>query len=221
MGIHLSPNDIKRIGRFAIALAIFGIIQFLFMIFLAIIFYPGGYNFFGYFLSDLGAVRSRNGELNTLPSLLFSIAFSLLGLSLVPFWLLIPLLFATSKYEKIFGVLGSIMGLLTTPLIIGVVVYPMDTQLDTHEFYAWSYAFFLALAIFFYSLTILRNLEYPNSIKVISFALFIILGIFEIFNFGNLQPLIQKIVFTGFILWMLIQVSQVWSLTNPKTSSPP
>lgn len=211
MGAHLSRHDITSIRWLGCALAVFGILQFLFLTFLAILFYPGGYNFFGYFLSDLGTVRARNGELNQISSALFLVTFSILAGSLIPFWLILRTLFTNSSLERGLSTLGSIMGLLSTPLAFGILLCPMDTQFEAHEFFAFSYTFFLALLILFFSLAILLNQNYPKYIVVISFGLFIVIGLFEIINFGEYQAFVQKIIFLGFIIWLLIQIHRVWS----------
>lgn len=218
MGVHLSLNDLKSIGRLACTSAIFGILQFLLLIFLAILFYPGGYDFFGYYLSDLGAVRARNGESNTISSALFSVTFSLMGLSLIPFWLIISTLFANSPVERILSVIGSVMGLISTALGIGVVLYPMDTQFDTHETLAVTYSLVLALGILCFSVAMVFNQDYPNYVSVISFVLFVIIGVFGVIGFGELQTLMQKVIFSGFVLWIFLQIVHIWPLVGPENS---
>jgi hypothetical protein len=209
-----SFDDLKSIGRLSCVSAIFGILQSLILTFFAILFYPGGYNFFMYFLSDLGTVRARNGDLNPVSSFLFSIAFSILALSLIPFWLIIRTLFTETIFEKVLSALGSVMGLISTLIVVGVVLYPMDTQFDVHEFLALSYSFSLALAIFFYSVAIILNQDYPNYIAIVSFILFIVIGFFSIVGFGEFQAFVQKVIFSGFIIWVLTQIIRVWPLVG-------
>ncbi|MFX0184053.1 MAG: DUF998 domain-containing protein [Candidatus Hodarchaeota archaeon] len=216
MGVHFHPSDLRSIELIACVLAIFGIFQFLLLIVLAMIFYPGGYDFFRYYLSDLGTMRARNREPNPISSALFSVTFTILGLSLIPFWIIIHRLFAKSTSEKIFSVIGSVMGFLSTPFVIGVVLYPMDTQFSTHEFFAQTYTLVLALAILFFSVAMVLNQNYPNYVAVISFGLFIIIGVFGVIGFGEFQTLMQKIIFSGFILWVLIQIFRIWQLIKPE-----
>jgi hypothetical membrane protein len=52
----------SSVGRLACLVTVFGVMQFLLLTFLAAFFYPGGYDYFGYYFSDLGAVIARNGE---------------------------------------------------------------------------------------------------------------------------------------------------------------
>ena len=218
MRYFFSFDDLKSIGRLSCVSAIFGILQSLILTFFAFLFYPGGYNFFMYFLSDLGTVRARNGDLNPVSSLLFSIAFTILALSLIPFWLIIRTLFTETTLEKVLSALGSVMGLVSTPIVVGVVLYPMDTQFKVHEFLALSYSFSLALAILFYSVAIIINQDYPNYVAIVSFLLFFVIGFFVIVGFGEFQAFVQKFIFSGFILWVLIQAIRVWPLVGPENT---
>ena len=204
-------DDIKNIRRLGCILAVFGILQFLFIIFLAILFYPGGYNFFGYFLSDLGTVRARNGELNQISSAMFFATFLALNGLLIPFWLILRTIFTNSTLEKSLSTLGSVIGLISTVFALGIGIYPMDTQFEAHEFFAFSYTLLLALLVFFFSIAMVLNQDYSNYVSVISFSLFITIGLFEIINFGKYQAFVQKIIFGGFIFWLLIQIRHVWS----------
>jgi len=43
-----------------------GVIQFILLTFLAVMFYPGGFDFYNQYFSELGATMARNGELNSI-----------------------------------------------------------------------------------------------------------------------------------------------------------
>jgi len=64
-------SDSTRVTK---GIVLFGVFQFFLLTFLAAAFYPGGYDYFGYYFSDLGAVLARNSEANTSSSILFFIA---------------------------------------------------------------------------------------------------------------------------------------------------
>ena len=124
--------ETKSIGRLACLVTVFGVGQFLFLTFLAALFYPGGYDYFGYYFSDLGAVNAGNGEPNSISRSFFSMALTIIALALIPFWLIIHRLFRESAVERILSILGSALGLLSSPFTIGVGLFPIDTQLETH-----------------------------------------------------------------------------------------
>ena len=48
-----------------------GVIQFIILTLLAVIFYPGGFDFYSQYFSELGATLARNGEINGISSSLF------------------------------------------------------------------------------------------------------------------------------------------------------
>ena len=73
MEFNLSIDDFKSIGRLACLSTIFSSLQFLLLTSVAALFYPGGYDYLGYYFSDLGAVVARNGASNSFSSTLFFI----------------------------------------------------------------------------------------------------------------------------------------------------
>ena len=143
MGLNLSINDFKSFGRLACLSTVFVLVQFLLLTTIAAIFYPGGYDYLGYYFSDLGAVTARNGSSNSFSSTLFFISLTLIGIFMIPTWLILPTMFKGSIYERITSYIGTGFGLLASPLIIGVGIFPMDTESQLHSFYARY--FFLAL----------------------------------------------------------------------------
>ena len=161
MGINMSFDDFKRINRLACIITIFGVLQFLLLTFIATFMYPGGYDYFGYYFSDLGAVVARNGELNTISKTLFSVTLIIIALTLIPFWLLIRSLFTKSRREKILSKIGSTLGLISSPFIIGVALFPMDTYLELHLLVSLLFVLLFVLAALLYSIAIKFNQNYP------------------------------------------------------------
>ncbi len=118
MRINIFINDFKSISRLMCVITIFGVLQFLILTFLAAFLYPGGYDYFGYYFSDLGAIVAKNGEPNPISSMLFFVALSVIAVTFIPFWLIIRSLFTESVNEKILSTLGSALGLISSPFII-------------------------------------------------------------------------------------------------------
>jgi len=98
--------EIRSIGQLASIVIFLGVAQFFFLTFLAAYFYPGGFDYLGYYFSDLGALVAKNGEPNTISSTLFSITVVTVAITLIPFWLVIRSLFTKSRLEKILSILG-------------------------------------------------------------------------------------------------------------------
>lgn len=219
MSIALSQlYNIRNTAFYKIAciLAIFSFIQFIILTFCAAFLYPGGYDYFGYFFSDLGAVRARNGELNPTSSILFSGSFILLLILLIPFWIAILKIFNQSQIERNLSAIGSLMGILSFSGGLGVIIYPMDTHFDEHRFFSALFFTLLAGAILFYSLAIFFNQNYSNIYALLSLCLIILVNLFEIVAFDNYQPLVQKIVFYCLFVWIFVQVIHLWPLITSR-----
>jgi len=210
----------KRIGRLACLATIFGVGQFLLLTFLATLFYPGGYDYFSYYFSDLGAVEARNGEPNSISRSLFSTALTIIALSLIPFWLTIHRLFRESTVEKVLSILGSALGLLSAPFTIGVGLFPIDTQLETHFIVTLILVSLFALASLLYSIAITLNKNYPNYLGLMAFILLAIsiASFATSTNDPSLGAFLQKIVAYGYFIWTLIPTYVLWSLVRSSNS---
>jgi hypothetical protein len=187
--------------------------QFLLLTLLAALLYPGGYDYFGYYFSDLGAVEARNGEPNLISRSLFFMALTIIALSLIPFWLIIHRLFRESTIERILSILGSVLGLLSSPFTIGVGLFPIDTQLETHFIVTLILVSLFALASLLYSIAITLNKNYPNYLGLMPFILLAI----SVASFAtslsdpSLGAFLQKIVAYGYFVWTLIPTYLLWS----------
>jgi len=212
--------ETKSIGRLACLVTVFGVGQFLLLTFLAALFYPGGYDYFGYYFSDLGAVEARNGEPNSISRSLFSMALTIIALSLIPFWLIIHRLFRESTVEKVLSILGSALGLLSSPFTIGVGLFPIDTQLETHFIVTLILVLLFALASLLYSIAIILNQNYPNYLGLVAFVLLAIsvASFATSLNDPSLGAFLQKIVAYGYFIWALIPIYIFWSLVRSSNS---
>ena len=182
---------------------------------LAMFFYPGGYNFVTNFFSELGMTRSSmNHELNPISSVLFLLACTLVGVSLIPFWIVMTKLFSEVKITKYISYLGSITGLISSVLLMGVGIFSMDKATLAHFISAGGFFIFLSISIIIYSIAIFLDKNYRKIYAFIGigFSLFIILYICRVFYF--IDPLAQKIVVYGYISWAVFQLSKIWKLKN-------
>ena len=198
------------VGRMACLVTVFGVVQFLLLTFLAAFFYPGGYDYFWYYFSDLGAVVARNGEPNSISAILFSVALTMVALALIPFWLTLRSIFTESRVGKVLSTLGSISGLTSSPFIIGVALFPIDTQLDTHILATLIFFSLFVSSTVFYSIAIMLNQNHSNYFGLVGVVLFAVsLAIFV----DPLAPhvaFLQTIVTYGYFVWVLLQTFLVW-----------
>lgn len=92
--------NIKNGYRLACVVAVCGVVQFFLLTFLVALVYPGGFDYFGYFFSDLGAVLARNGEPNSISSPLFTVTVIATAITLIPFWLIMRSAFTKSNLKR-------------------------------------------------------------------------------------------------------------------------
>jgi len=201
---------IRSIGRLACLVTVFGVLQFLLLTFVAALFYPGGYDYFGYYFSDLGAVTAKNGEPNSISSTLFFVALTMVALALIPFWLIFRSIFKESRFGRVMSTIGSISGLTSSPFIIGVALFPIDTQLDAHILATLIFFSLFVLSTIFYSIAVILNQKHSNYFGFAGIVLFAVsLAIFV----DPLAPhvaFLQTIVTYGYFVWVLLQVVLIW-----------
>ncbi|MGD8545220.1 MAG: hypothetical protein PVH12_03490 [Candidatus Bathyarchaeota archaeon] len=196
--------------RLALVVSVLGVVQFFLLTFLAAFFYPGGFNYLGYFFSDLGAVMAKNGEPNLISSTLFPIAVGTVAITLVPFWLIVRLQFVKSTSKKILSILGSVLGLTASPFLIGVAIFPMDTQLETHVLMTLIFFSFFVLATLLYSIVSILNRDHPNYSGVLGLALFIVSMVILVDPLAPYVAILQTFVLYGYFAWVLLQTFLVW-----------
>ena len=218
MGIDRYFSDFERISRLACIVTIFGVLQFFVLTFLATFLYPGDYDYFGYYFSDLGAVAARNGDPNLISRELFFIALTLLSIALIPFWLTIRSLFTESNKEKILGKIGSTLGVMSSPFLIAIALFPLDTQLESHFLATLVFVLLFVSATLLYSISIILNQNYPNYFGIIGIILFAIpIASFTISfmdPFASLGAFLQKIALYGYFIWVLLPTHLVWLLVR-------
>jgi hypothetical membrane protein len=185
--------------------------QFVILTLLAATLYPGGFDFIRYHFSELGAAMARNGEHNTLSATLFSVTLTTIALTLIPFWLITPSLFSQSKLEKALSKLGSILGLLSSPFMIGVALTPMDVQLTQH-YTMWLLFFPLfTTASLLYSIASLIQRKHLRHIGVFGLTLFVMVLIVMTNPLAPTTAVLQKVLLYGYFMWIMITTHLFWS----------
>jgi hypothetical protein len=201
----------KSLEQLLCLVSIFGVLQFILLTFVAGIFYPGGYDYGGYYFSDLGAVMARNGDANLISSKIFTVTLTVIALTFMPFWIIIRSLFTESRVERVLSNVGSALGLLSSPFIVGVGMYPIDTKLETHFIVTLTFFSLFTVATLLYSIAIILNQKYPNHLGITGLILF---GISILVYLNPLAPYVaflQNVLAYGYFVWILIPIKLLWS----------
>jgi len=194
----------ERLIRIYSFITVMGIVQFIVLTYAAAVYYPGGYDYFGYYFSDLGAVTARNGDPNALSSSLFSISLTLVALSLVPFWIGVRASSGETKLAKALSVVGSVSGLVSIPFIFGVVIYPIDTRLNAHVLTTMLFFTFFMAGIASYSLMFMVSSEHPGSHGLVGLLLLSLSIPVFLDPLASYVAFLQKVLAYGCFLWVLM-----------------
>lgn len=142
----MTTNGIKD-ETIHLLLAFFSL-AFIFLIGLAIYFYPEPFDFFTTFLSDLGRAVAEGGAVNPISSILFSIAMVFGAGTLFVFFLFSPRLLShvstTLAYNNKLR-FGQYAGLLSCLGLLGISIFRLDLQPTYH--YASGLLFFIPIGI--------------------------------------------------------------------------
>src|SRR5512136_2817637 len=168
-------------------LAMAGCVQFLLLSTVAMFFYPGGtysdeettgYAFTQNFFSDLGRTAAHNGDSNTVSMVLFIVALSLAGLSLILFFLTVPPHFAGNRTSRRLSLIGSTVGVISGIGFIGIAAVPADVDQTLHTNFVYVAFTGFLFVVFCYSAAILKSRTYPRAYAYAYFAFAVILALY-------------------------------------------
>lgn len=215
MTFQITVDDFKNFGRLSCLISAFGAVQFLVITTIIALIYPGGYDYFNNYFSNLGQVVALNGSPNPIGNILFLVTLGLVGLSLIPFWLVMRSLFVETTIEKGLGISGALLGFVAVPLLIGVGLFPADTEPTAHVFAARYFFLAMGLAILVYSIAILFSRNYPNFFAIFGAAIFVTVLIYVSVDLDTLGPFVQKVIVYSYIVWTIIQLFRIWPMVEP------
>jgi len=204
----------KSLEQLLCLVTIIGVLQFILLTLIAGSFYPGGYDYYSYYFSDLGAVMARNGEVNSISSTIFTFTLTVVALTFIPFWVIIRSPFTGSGIERMLSRIGSALGLLSSPFIIGVAVFPIDTQLETHFIVTLAFFSLFTVATLLYSIAIVLNERYPNRLGIIGMILFGISIMVYLDPLASYVAFLQNVLAFGYFIWVLLPIKLLWSRTQ-------
>lgn len=205
----IKKEDLKNWKRLSCLFGWFGAIQFIAVTLIAMLFFPGGYNFFTHYFSHLGLTEVM-GVPNPISRALFVIAGVLAGAALVPFWIVLTTLFSKPLIARIISLVGSICGLISSPFLMALVIYPADIYGHEHGISTMIFFLLFAAAIFIYSIAMLFKKDYPKIYALIGIIFSIIIVMFIYGFFAAISVAMQKIVVYCFCLWTTFQGIKVW-----------
>jgi MFS family permease len=134
--------------------------------------------FFENFFSDLGMVRTYDGQPKTFSMLLFASALLLMGIAFIMFFVLMPSYFTATRPERVASRLGSIAGVLAGVSCIGIAATPWDLYLSAHVIFAFGLSASFLLSAVSYLVAMLANRRYPNRYAALFAVYTIILGVY-------------------------------------------
>jgi len=212
------PISLERIHRFYLSVVI-GSALFVLLTFIAMFVYTGGsydhpaapgYSFTHNFFSDLGRITAHSGKPNWISAVLFFLALSIAGVSLVIFFILFERLFRHGHLQQLLCRVGSALGVLAGICFIGVAFAPADIALSIHgQFVIWAFRLF-PLAVLFYTPAMFMDKQYPRrSAWVFTIFCLLLIGYYLLLTNGPsitspsglvIQALGQKVIVYASIL---------------------
>ena len=106
--------------------------------------------------------------------------------------------------------LGSTLGLIALPFLVGVAISPIDTQLETHILMTLIFFSLFVLATLLYSVATLLNHDYPNYSAIVGLVLFGVSTLILVDPLATYVAFLQTIVLYGYFAWVLVQTFLVW-----------
>lgn len=203
----------------SLLLPVWGMAVFIILYVVAACLYPGGtfnnsssvgYNWKENYWCELLSPRAKNGQINTARPVAI-IALAILEISLVFFWIYIPLFFQKNKTLDFVMRFGGIGAMIVTPFML----------IGAHDL-VLSMAGLLGIVAFTATLI---NLKRHQHYKLVMLTLFCMLLCFTnnfIYHTGffiTSLPVIQKITFLAFLTWfMILSVASYKKVNRTKNS---
>jgi hypothetical protein len=205
--------------------AFIGIILFIMFIVSAMFFYPGGikddpsitgYSFWGNTFSDLGRTIAWNGDSNLVSMILFSLAYGLHAITMVPFYFLFSNIFRNNDLEKKVSKIGLFFGILSSIAIIGIIFTPADILYVGHWIFVYiGYPSLLFLGIsnsiiLFLNKKFTRIFAYAFIVLILIFFVALLTGLIGITASRTIMVIAQKIMRIAILASFSILIYATW-----------
>lgn len=208
-------------------LALLGIILWVVLIIIAMFTYTGGtkdnpsiigYSFWGNTFSDMGRTTAWSGIPNIISMTLFSFAYGICAITLIPFYLSFKNLFSNKRLESKVSKLGSYLGILSSIAIIGIVFTPADIANLPH----WVFVFIAYPSVFLmgtlYSVALIKSDKfskyygYAIAILTLIFLVSILVGLVGIVYSHAIMVIGQKISRIALLIALTVLIYSSWKL---------
>lgn len=199
------PFSWKKLGAIC---GILGGILFVVITFIAMLTYPGGYNFLLNTFSALG-LTEINGQPSLLNYYLFVAACSSAAICLVVFLLAIRTLFTETTRLVVISWIGTILGIVSTPNLAALAIFAGNVFPSQHSLTTQLFFLLISSAVVVYSIGILLNKDYENLYALIGIIIAVICYVY-LAGIIIHDPLIgsaamQKVAVYGLVLWSAFQ----------------
>ena len=173
-----------RLWRWGNAVSCFGVIQFILLCLWATAAYPGGtivehntvgYSFSENFLSDLGRSVAWCGESNGTAELLFTTGMVVLGLSIIPFFLFLPL-HAPDRSTVLWA--AAVSGIGSALALIWIGLTPYDLYFESHHTALFFWIVCLLATVILHSWALFSSEECPSGYAFLSLAVAGMIGLY-------------------------------------------
>ena len=128
--------------------------------------YPGGtmydassqgYSFSKNFFSDMGAYAARNGDPNYFSMILFSMSLTIVGITFISYYLLLPRLMGRDRINFILAWAGTLFAIGGSVCMIGTGFTPSDVVFAPHVFFANNIFHCFLVTALLYTIVIFRS----------------------------------------------------------------
>ena len=128
--------------------------------------YPGGtmydassqgYSFSKNFFSDMGAYAARNGDPNYFSMILFSMSLTIVGITFISYYLLLPRLLGNDRINYILAWTGTLFAIGGSVCMIGTGFTPSDVVFAPHVFFANNIFHCFLVTALLYTIVIFRS----------------------------------------------------------------
>lgn len=158
---YLNPNHTMLVTVPRIAAVFFIALQLLGMKV-----YPGGtmydastkgYSFSKNFFSDMGAYAARNGDPNYFSMILFAMSLTIVGITFISYYLLLPRLLGNDRINYILTWVGTLFAIGGSVCMIGTGFTPSDVVFAPHVFFANNIFHCFLVTALLYTIVIFRS----------------------------------------------------------------
>jgi hypothetical protein len=225
--------EMKLSEKKVLILAFVGIGIFFVLIVIAMFFYPGGirdnlsiqgYSFWGNTFSDLGRTIAWNGDSNLISMILFTFAFGVQIISIIPFYVKFMQVFQEIELERKVSKIGSYFGIISSIAFIGVLCTPADILNGPH----WIFVFIAYPSVFImgfsYSVVLFINDKFTRTFALIYtilhliFFLSLLIGLVGISFSRTIMVIGQKILTFSLLIDFLLLIYGTWKLKNDRVT---